>query len=250
MMATFGDILNSLALTAGQTLRRKGDDTGFEAFTAAADNHTHSAPSGTIPIGGIIMWSGTVASIPANWALCDGNNSTPDLRDRFIVGAKQDDAGVAKTNVTGSLTQSGGSKDYTPAGTNTGTAIAAHSNHSHSVTSNVTTDAHTAHTHTVTAAGTVASIAASGTAAVKIGTSTASAAASGHTHGAPAFTGSEVTSGNPSASLTHAVTNNAVTSGNESAPLTHSVTTQPTFSGTQATVLPPYYALAFIMRTA
>ena len=38
-----------------------------------------------IPVGGIIMWSG--ASVPPGWALCDGTLSTPDLRDRFIVGA-------------------------------------------------------------------------------------------------------------------------------------------------------------------
>ena len=41
---------------------------------------------GNIPIGGIIMWSGTVASIPANWNLCDGTNGTPDLRDKFVLG--------------------------------------------------------------------------------------------------------------------------------------------------------------------
>ena len=39
------------------------------------------------PVGGIILWSGSVASIPTGWALCDGTNSTPDLRDRFVVGA-------------------------------------------------------------------------------------------------------------------------------------------------------------------
>ena len=43
--------------------------------------------NGTIPIGGIIMWSGSVASIPTGWALCNGGNGTPDLQDRFIVGA-------------------------------------------------------------------------------------------------------------------------------------------------------------------
>ena len=35
----------------------------------------------------ILQWSGTVASIPAGWQLCDGTNNTPDLRDRFIIGA-------------------------------------------------------------------------------------------------------------------------------------------------------------------
>lgn len=39
-------------------------------------------------VAGMIMaWSGSAASIPAGWVLCNGSNSTPDLRDRFIVGA-------------------------------------------------------------------------------------------------------------------------------------------------------------------
>jgi|DEB0MinimDraft_6_1074348.scaffolds.fasta_scaffold19456_1 hypothetical protein len=42
---------------------------------------------GIIPSGGIIMWSGSIASIPSGWALCDGTSGTPDLRDRFVVGA-------------------------------------------------------------------------------------------------------------------------------------------------------------------
>jgi microcystin-dependent protein len=40
-----------------------------------------------MPSGAIVMWSGSIASVPANWYLCDGANGTPDLRDRFIVGA-------------------------------------------------------------------------------------------------------------------------------------------------------------------
>ena len=43
--------------------------------------------NGIIPLGGIIIWSGSTASIPTGWALCNGSNGTPDLRDRFIVGA-------------------------------------------------------------------------------------------------------------------------------------------------------------------
>ncbi|MCI5124043.1 MAG: tail fiber protein [Candidatus Electrothrix sp. AR5] len=39
------------------------------------------------PAGGIIMWSGEIGSIPEGWALCDGTNGTPDLRDRFVTGA-------------------------------------------------------------------------------------------------------------------------------------------------------------------
>jgi len=40
-----------------------------------------------VPSGLIAMWSGSVDNIPSGWALCDGSNGTPDLRDRFIVGA-------------------------------------------------------------------------------------------------------------------------------------------------------------------
>lgn len=38
-------------------------------------------------VGQIIMWYGLVANIPNGWALCNGGNGTPDLRDKFIVGA-------------------------------------------------------------------------------------------------------------------------------------------------------------------
>jgi len=40
-----------------------------------------------MPIGSIVMWSGAVANIPKGWRLCDGGGGTPDLRDRFVVGA-------------------------------------------------------------------------------------------------------------------------------------------------------------------
>ena len=37
--------------------------------------------------GMIMMWAGAILSVPAGWFLCNGSNSTPDLRDRFIVGS-------------------------------------------------------------------------------------------------------------------------------------------------------------------
>ena len=40
-----------------------------------------------VPVGGIIMWSGATNNIPTGWALCDGQNGTPNLQDKFIVGA-------------------------------------------------------------------------------------------------------------------------------------------------------------------
>jgi len=44
-------------------------------------------PATPIPAGGIFLWSGSIGSIPAGYVLCNGNNGTPDLRDRFVIGA-------------------------------------------------------------------------------------------------------------------------------------------------------------------
>jgi len=55
----------------------------------------------SVPSGGIIMWSGSIGSIPTGWYLCDGTNGTPNLRDRFVVGA----------GTTYSVAATGGSKD-------------------------------------------------------------------------------------------------------------------------------------------
>ena len=53
----------------------------------AAGGGMSGTSGGVVPIGGIIMWSGAVVDIDPHWALCDGGGTTPDLTDRFIVGA-------------------------------------------------------------------------------------------------------------------------------------------------------------------
>lgn len=60
---------------------RIGNDWQYSDYTYRA------RATGGIPSGGIIMWSGDISKIPAGWKLCDGSNGTPDLRDRFVVGA-------------------------------------------------------------------------------------------------------------------------------------------------------------------
>lgn len=45
---------------------------------------------GAVFTGMILMWSGATNNIPTGWKLCDGNNGTPDLRNRFLVGAGDD----------------------------------------------------------------------------------------------------------------------------------------------------------------
>lgn len=41
----------------------------------------------SVPSGAILLWSGSTGSIPTGFVICDGTNSTPDLRNRFVVGA-------------------------------------------------------------------------------------------------------------------------------------------------------------------
>jgi len=70
-------------------------------------------PSATpIPSGGILLWSGSIGSIPAGYVLCNGTSGTPDLRDRFVVGA----------GTTYAVNATGGSADSTlPTHTHTAT---------------------------------------------------------------------------------------------------------------------------------
>jgi len=116
--------------------------------------------NGYVPIGGIIIWSGAIASISALggsdagtniWRLCNGSNGTIDLRDRFVVGAYADDASLAKTSIESATPGSG---LLQTGGTGNATAIT-----SSSVDLSIT-DGHTltvdeipSHTHTVPTAG-------------------------------------------------------------------------------------------------
>jgi len=90
-----------------------------------------------IPAGGIIMWSGSLVEIPPTWLLCNGTEGTPDLRDRFIMGAGHKDIG-----------QTGG-------GTSDGWAItsAQMPSHKHSFTGSGSTDNGGSHNHTMDGAG-------------------------------------------------------------------------------------------------
>jgi hypothetical protein len=115
--------VNSSVGTAGQILISRG--AGLSPIWSVLDT---TAP--VFATGMIMMWSGTVATIPTGWYLCNGSNGTPDLRNKFIIGANSDDAGVAKTSVEGAFTKSGGTKD--------GTLVS----HTHAATSTVTDPGH------------------------------------------------------------------------------------------------------------
>jgi len=92
-----------------------------------------TAVASAIPSGGIIIWSGSASAIPSGWYLCNGSNSTPDLRDKFVVGAGStyavaDTGGSANAVVvshthTATVTDPGHSHTITPSSTGYNSAI-------------------------------------------------------------------------------------------------------------------------------
>jgi hypothetical protein len=162
--------------------------TGASSASGARTNLDVAQAVYAVPAGGIIMWSGSVGSIPTGWFLCNGANGTPNLTNRFVIGAGSSYA-VAAT---------GGSAD----------AIVV--SHSHATT---LTDP-------------------------------------GHQH----YVGSRDSTAGDGGNPNQEFVNNANT-GNGPATYTNTTTTGITAStaaagasGTNAN-LPPYYALAFIMKS-
>jgi microcystin-dependent protein len=162
-------------------------------LTSNGTTWTSAAAPTTFLTGMIILWSGSIASIPSGFALCDGTSGTPDLRDRFVVGAGS----------TYAVDATGGSADATLP----------------------------THTHTAT--------------------STSTSTDSGHTH--PTVGGTGNASGGGAtflAAFVQGITHTS-TSGTSTANVTTTTTTTNANAGTSGTNanLPPYYALAYIMKT-
>ena len=161
-----------------------------------------SKASGTIPVCGIIMWSGSIGTIPTGWALCNGSNGTPNLQDKFIVGA---------------------GSGYSVAGTG-GSANATLVSHSHTASTNTAGT----HAHRLLVAQN----------------------SSGNTNRidttAAGFTGEGGTD------IYVLNNNNEVGQQMIESAGSHSHTVTVSTEGSSATNanLPPYYALAFIMRTS
>lgn len=143
-----------------------------------------------IPSGLIALWSGSIGSVPSGWYLCDGTNGTPDLRDRFIVGA-----GSSYT-----VGATGGTAD----------AIVV------------------AHTHTATSTSTVTD--------------------PGHLHTYTRYAALQVQSGSSTPCWSGTTTDNTSTA---TTGITVATNTSIVSAGTSGTGqnLPPYYALAYIMKS-
>lgn len=173
-----------------------------------------------VPVGSVIMYSGSVANLPANWHLCDGTNGTPDLRDQFIIGA-------GKTYTTG---QAGGSTTISVANLPAHTHTITDPGHTHT-----STVSDPGHTHGVNDPGHIHSYA-----ATPDNSPSAGYWNPGYGGAAPATqTTNSATTG---ISIRGASTGVSVNLAGAAT----GITLQTTGSG--SAFLPPYYALAFIMR--
>ena len=183
---------SSLSVSGAASLATGSISGIMTAPTAATGTNTTQlattafALANGIPSGAIVMWSGSIASIPSGWLLCNGSSGTPDLRDCFIVGA-------GSTYAVGAT---GGSTD----------AIVVSHTHTASVTD-------PGHTHVTTP-----------------NPAYVGSAQGGHSGG-----GAQNPDGYPALSINSATTGISVTN------------TSTGSSGTNAN-LPPYYALAYIMK--
>ncbi len=203
--------ITSLGITAGEGIGVSGSpvtagagnitvqNTGVISITAGPGitinrnngNVTVSNSAEAFAAGMIMMWSGLVANIPTGWAICDGGSGTPDLRDRFIMGA----GGSYATGATG------------------GSADAVVVSHTHDITG--ATNARGAHTHEVILTG--------------VG-------------GVPPVS--------PEGGALHAGSGKGGVRTNQAGEHTHSVTGTTNAVGVSGAGknLPPFYALAFIMK--
>lgn len=79
------------SITSATLLNASLTGTPTAPTLTVANNSNQVATTGFVhsilPRGMIMMWSGSHATIPSGWALCNGQNQTPDLRGRFIIGA-------------------------------------------------------------------------------------------------------------------------------------------------------------------
>jgi len=154
----------------------------------------------TIPTGMISLWYGSIGSVPIGWYLCDGSNGTPDLRDKFVVGA----------GTTYAVAATGGTADavvvtHNHTATSTSTSTVTDPTHQHNVGSNDST------------------------------------AQAGSDAGNQEFVRNSGAGNGPT------TTTNFTTTGITVATATTTTTANAGVSGTNAN-LPPYYALAYVMK--
>ena len=202
-----------------------------------------------VPAGVITLWSGSIASIPTGWSLCNGSSGTPDLRDRFVVGAGTTYA----VNATGGANTVTLDATMIPAHTHSlsasGTTSGQSAGHTHTF-SGTTSGQSATHTHTVNDAGhahTFSSTLAK-TDAVGGGSNTIKTREDGTTTTSTVTTGISLNNASADHSHTYSGTTSAV-SGDHTHTVTVTGTSGSAGGGLAHENRPPYFALAYIMKT-
>ena len=155
-----------------------GSQVNFSSVTGNGFTINSTATTTQVPSGIVVLWSGASNAIPTGWSLCNGSGSTPDLRDKFIVGAGNNYAvnatgGSANTpvvshthgigNISGNSSNTGshthgsgnysssntGNHSHSQSGSGSGNTGSQSANHYHTLDSNVNTSNTGSHTHNV-----------------------------------------------------------------------------------------------------
>ena len=201
----------------------KNKTPGFTLDVSGDVNSTNKIREGgfaLIPFGTIVMWTGSTA--PSGWALCDGTNGTPDLRGRFVLSQGQ---GSGLTNRL--INQVGGAETHTltvqemPSHTHTGTTALA-GTHTHTIND-------PGHTHTQTTVNDDYN----------------------NSGSYPDLTKPSYPNYDSSGTNTWTDTINSSTTGitiNSAGEHSHTFTTNSTGGGQAHNNMPPFYALAYIMK--
>ena len=115
-----GDVTGTLEIDGSANIN--GVELSVSQTNFATPTSVANAISTVLPPGSIIMWYGNYTTIPTGWAVCDGQNGTPNLTNKFIVAAAKDINSIPVTDVNGTWTRTGG------------TAHTVVPTHSHSIT--------------------------------------------------------------------------------------------------------------------
>ena len=202
--------------------------------TAVVCDGTNVAPATTTPTavtfltGMIMLWSGSIGTIPTGWVICNGSNGTPDLRDRFVIGAGNtySPGNSSGSTLATSVTVNGHVLD-----------VSEIPSHNHTFTTNPSytgiSASDSGHSHTISWPSTT-----------YIGQPGAGSALAG---------GNNVTAYGPPGGTNTGFANISIADPSH----THNGTTDSTGGGgahshtatATTTGLPPYYALAYIMKT-
>ena len=203
----------ALAFGVGDKVELRVTAQGLNDILSTSLTSMAAALALALPAGVITLWSGAVTAVPAGWSLCDGTGGTPDLRDRFVVGA-------GSTYAVGAT---GGAASTTLLTANL-------PSHTHAFSGTTASDG--AHTHGITDPGHVHTVSSTPESSDDID----------YING-----GTPYLSGRATSSTVSSTTGITI---NSSGAHTHTVsgTTGATGDSTAIDNRPPYYALAYIMK--